>query len=157
MKEYISKILREELKSRYFLRWTNSPEDDIKRNFSGHMQAWFETKERAYADYQERINKGEYVEREPKYDPISGMWNADPEWGLSGYGFNDEKSYKLALKEIKDIAWHHSDANGQRLWVFKSINYIEGNGFDGEDTFRDAIICGEIDVNTEFNDLPIHS
>ena len=89
----------------------------------------------------------------PKEDPVTGMWNSDPEWGLSGYGFKDEKTFIDAMKEIKDIAWHHKDANRQDLYVFKSANYFEGNGFDGEDTFRDVIDFWEIDESIKFKQI----
>lgn len=154
MKSLIKQLLREGLSQpMLFLRWTNNPYDDIKRNFSGHMQAWYNTYEEAMDDYNEREAKGEYVESLPKEDPISGMWNADPEWGLSGYGFSNEKSYTEALKNINDIAWHHKEANRQELVLFQSSNYQLGQGFDGEDTFRDVINFWIIKDIVDYNSI----
>lgn len=137
----------------YFLRWTHDAEQDVRRNFSGHMQAWFDTKEEAWEDYQENLEQGRHLESEPKQDPVNGMWNSDPEWGLSGYGFNDTKSFQDALKQIKEIAWHHEDNNGQELVVFYSDNFQIGSGFDGEDLFRNAKIICSIDKNTKYKEF----
>ena len=155
MKLLIKKLLRENLdkKIMFFLRWTNSPDDDMKRNFSGHMQAWFDSEEEAYFDYEERKNDGYHIESLPKKDPVNGMWNSDPEWGLSGYGFNNEKSYLIAMKEITEIAWHHKEANGQDLVVFASSNYSLGEGFDGEDTFKDVINFWYINDGMNYNQV----
>lgn len=154
MNQLIKRLLKEGLhKPMYFLRWTSSPEDDIRRNFSGHMQAWYNTKEEAYTDYNEAKADGRYLESEPKEDPVSGMWNADPEWGLSGYGFNDEESFITGIREITDIAWHHEDYNSQKLYIFKSLNYQLGNGFDGEDVFKDTIKYWPINKNITFKDV----
>jgi len=154
MKSLIKKLLREGLNQpMLFLRWTNSPDDDIRRNFSGHMQAWYDSEEEAMEDYNERKANGEYVESLPKEDSISGMWNADPEWGLSGYGFNDKKSYIKALKNINDIAWHHKDANQQDLVLFQSSNYQLGVGFDGEDTFKDVTNFWYLDTPMNYSSI----
>jgi len=155
MKSLIKKLLIESLdkKPMLFLRWTDSPDDDVKRNFSGHMQAWFDSQEKAMADYEERKADGVYIESHPKKDPISGMWNSDPEWGLSGYGFNDEESFKKALESINDIAWHHKENNSQNLALFQSSNYHLGNGFDGEDTFRDVTKFWNINDDIDYNSI----
>jgi hypothetical protein len=155
MKVIIRKLLREGLNKNtmLFLRWTDSPENDIERNFSGHMQAWYDTYDEAMADYEKRKSEGAYLESEPKEDPVSGMWNSDPEWGLSGYGFNNEETFNKALDEITDIAWHHKDNNSQDLYLFRSSNYILGNGFDGEDTFRDADRFWYINDSISFDDI----
>jgi hypothetical protein len=123
----------------YFLRWTNSAENDLVRNFSGHMQAWFDTKEEAVSDAKEH---GGSV----KYDPINMEWNSDAEWGLSAYGFsiNDEKSFHEAVANIIDIKDFHHDLRSQDLYLFRSYNYELGQGFDGEDCFRDGEIISHI-------------
>jgi hypothetical protein len=131
----------------YFLRWTNSAENDLVRNFSGHMQAWFDTKEEAVSDAKEH---GGSV----KYDPINMEWNSDAEWGLSAYGFyiDDKASFDAAMVEIEDIADFHQNRS-QKLYIFKSYNYICGEGFDGEDCFRDGEIITNIDVNTSYDKI----
>ena len=152
----IRKLIREELdklgkETMYFLRWTDDANGDIKRNFSGHMQAWFDTEKEAMDDYNERIADGKYVPYPPKKDFATGMWNSEPEWGLSGYGFNDEKSFNIAMNEIKDISWHHKDSLQQELVLFKSLNYILGDGFDGEDVFRNAIQYWNVELDMNYN------
>lgn len=122
----------------FFLRWTSDPDADVKRNFSGHMQAWYETKADAFQDYNSRIEDGRFVPYPPREDKQTGMWNSEPEWGLSGYGFDSEGTFVKALSDIKDIAWHHKDALRQELFVFKSDLFKRGDGFDGEDVFKDA-------------------
>ena len=137
----------------YFLRWTSNASSDIKRNFSGHMQAWFDTEKEAMDDYNERIVDGKYVPYPPKKDITTDMWNSEPEWGLSGYEFHDEKSFNNAMKEINDIAWHHRDGLNQDLYVFKSDNYILGNGFDGEDVFKDAKTVWNIEPHMNYSEV----
>lgn len=131
-------LIKESKSVSYFLRWTDDPNSDIKRNFSGHLQAWHENEEDAMRDYNERISNGHHVPYPPRKDVTTGMWNSEPEWGLSGYHFKDEKSFHQAMSEINDIAWYHKESRQQDLVVFKSSNYILGDGFDGEDVFRDA-------------------
>jgi hypothetical protein len=152
MKNTIRKIIREfvdEPPVMYFLRWTDSPESDIKRNFSGHMQAWFDSEEEAWDDYIERGEQG----NKPKEDEETGMWNSDPEWGLSGYGFKDEESFNRAMKKIKDIAWYHKEDRNQDLVVFESSNYRLGMGFDGEDLFRDVTKFWYIDMDMDYKEI----
>lgn len=136
----------------YFLRWTSDTESDIKRNFSGNMQAWFDTEKEAMDDYNERIANN-YVPYPPQKDITTGMWNSEPEWGLSGYEFHDEKTFNTAMSEIDDIAWHHSENLQQDLVVFRSSNYKLGDGFDGEDVFRDADMYWYIEPNMNYNDV----
>lgn len=140
-------------RKKYFLRWTNDANQDIERNFSGHMQAWFNTKEEAINDYEQRKKRGEVVLNQPKEDTTTGMWNSDPEWGLSGYAFDDEESYYEAIENVNEIAWHHKDSLNQDLVVFESSDYKLGDGFDGEDVFRNAKIVSYIDLNTSYQDF----
>lgn len=137
----------------YFLRWTSDAGSDIKRNFSGHMQAWFNTEKEAMDDYNERIADDKYVPYPPQKDITTGMWNSEPEWGLSGYEFHDEKNFNNAMSEINNIAWHHNDNLQQDLVVFRSSNYKIGDGFDGEDVFRDADMYWYIEPNMNYNDI----
>jgi len=137
----------------YFLRWTSDPDNDLKRNFSGHMQAWFDTEKEAMADYKERTSDGNYVPYTPKKDITTGMWNSEPEWGLSGYEFHDENTFNKAMSEINEIAWHHSENLQQDLIIFRSSNYKIGDGFDGEDVFKDADMFWYIEPNTNYNEV----
>ena len=137
----------------YFLRWTSDPQGDIKRNFSGHMQAWFNSKEEAYKDYEEEKLKGRYLPFEPKYDPVEDMWNSDPEWGVSGYLFSDEKTLNEALEKIKDIEWHHKETMNQDLGVFSANEIGPYEGYDGEELFRDISFIGYIDIDDSPQDI----
>jgi hypothetical protein len=137
----------------YFLRWTSDAGSDIKRNFSGHMQAWFDTEKEAMDDYNERIADDKYIPYPPKKDITTGMWNSEPEWGLSGYEFHDKKSFNDAMKEINDIAWHHYENLQQELIVFRSSNYKLGDGFDGEDVFRDSDMYWYIEPTNNYNEV----
>jgi hypothetical protein len=137
----------------YFLRWTSDPESDLKRNFSGHLQAWFHSEKEAMNDYNNRILDGAYIPYEPKKDITTGMWNSEPEWGLSGYEFNDEKTFDKSISQINDIAWYHSESLQQDLVVFRSSNYILGDGFDGEDVFRDADMYWYIEPYMNYNEV----
>ena len=103
-------------------------------------------------DYNKRIADDVYIPYPPKKDITTGMWNSEPEWGLSGYEFHDEKSFNNAMKEINDIAWHHSENLQQDLVVFMSSNYILGDGFDGEDVFRDVKKYWYIEPDMNYND-----
>jgi len=155
---FIRKLIREKLdkhnsKQMYFLRWTSDAYDDMIRNFSGNMQAWFETKKEAMADYNERISKDIYIPYPPKKDITNGMWNSEPEWGLSGYGFYDENTFSEAINNIKEISWHHKEGLNQDLYVFKSDNYKLGDGFDGEDVFKDVKTAWNIEPNMDYNDV----
>lgn len=138
---------------RYFLRWTSDAYNDVERNFSGHMQAWFDTEKEAMNDYNERITDGKYVAYPPQKDITTGMWNSEPEWGLSGYEFHDKETFNKAISEINDIAWYHSENLQQDLVVFRSSNYKLGDGFDGEDVFRDADTYWYIEPNMNYSDV----
>lgn len=148
--EYVTEKINQKL---YFLRWSSDPDADIKRNFSGHLQAWFDSEDEAMEDYNERINNGDYIPYPPRKDISTGMWNSEPEWGLSGYSFDDEKSFNKAMKEINDISWYHKDDMSQDLFVFTSNNYKLGDGFDGEDVFKDVIKYWYIDNDMTYDDV----
>lgn len=137
----------------YFLRWTSDAHSDLKRNFSGHMQAWFDSENEAMDDYNKRISDGEYIPYPPRKDVVTGMWNSEPEWGLSGYEFHNEKTFNKSISEINDIAWHHNEFLQQDLMVFRSSNYILGDGFDGEDVFKDADMYWYIEPDMDYNDV----
>lgn len=148
IREVIEKLLEEEV---LFLRWTTDPLEDIKRNFSGHLQAWFDTEEEALEDIEAQY--GENSDIKPKYDPINQMWNSDPEWGLSGYGLKDEQGFNLAMESIREISWFHKEDRQQDLAVFKSKNFQNGTGFDGEDLFKDAIFIGFLEDTSTYDDF----
>ena len=137
----------------FFLRWTSDPDADVIRNFSGHMQAWYETKDDAFQDYNNRLEDGRFVPYPPREDKQTGMWNSEPEWGLSGCGFDSQAAFTRAISDIKDIAWHHKDALKQELYVFKSDFFKMGDGFDGEDVFKDATVFKQVDENITFEQV----
>lgn len=138
----------------YFLRWTSSQKDDIKRNFSGHMRTWVDTEKEAWEKRNLEIKQdGRHFEFEPKYDPTSGMWNYDPEWGISGYYFKDKDSFDEAMEKIKDIEWYHKDINQQDLALFSAKEMGESIGYDGEELFRGLTFIKFIDTNTPYNEI----
>ena len=159
LKQFIKTTIREFLNENvnkpysYFFFFLNDAGADVRRNFSGHMQAWFDTEKEAMDDYNERISDGKYIPYPPKKDITNGMWNSEPEWGLSGYGFRDEETFNNSMEEINDIAWHHSENLQQDLIVFRSSNFILGDGFDGEDVFRDADKYWYIEPDMNYNDV----
>lgn len=136
-----------------FLRWSSSPEDDVKRNFSGHMQAWVDTEEEAWKRREEEERDGKTFLYEPKYDSITGMWNYDPEWGISGYVFKDEESFNNAMESIEEIAWHHKDNNSQDLCLFTASEVSYDSGYDGEDLFRDIEFISYVDEDMTYDDI----
>lgn len=117
------------------------------------MQAWFNTKEEAIKDYEEEIANGKYIPYPPRKDITTGMWSSEPEWGLSAYGFDDEKTFNDAMNEIKEIAWHHKDNNHQNLILFRSKEYIIGDGFDGEDVFKNPDKYWYIEPNVTYKEI----
>lgn len=138
----------------YFLRWTHSPEDDEKRNFSGHMQSWVNTEEEAWESRNDEIeNENREFSHEPKKDPVSGMWNYDPEWGVSGYLFKDEESFNNAMENIKDISWYHRDDNKQELALFSASEIGGEHGYDGEELFRNINFIDYVDENTTYEQI----
>ncbi len=137
----------------FFLRWTSDPDADVIRNFSGHMQAWYETKYDAFQDYNNRLEDGRFVPYPPREDKQTGMWNSEPEWGLSGCGFDSQATFTRAISDIKDIAWHHKDALKQKLYVFTSEFFKMGDGFDGEDVFKNATAFRQVDENITFEQV----
>lgn len=136
----------------FFLRWTSNPEGDAERGWSGYMQAWYDSEDEAWEAYQKRIDDGNILPSEPKEDSLSGMWNSEPEAGLSGYGFKDEASFQQAMKNIRDIAWYHQEDNNQNLWLFKGTELPE-QGADGEDLFSDVEPIKEIYLDSTYQDV----
>lgn len=135
-----------------FLRWTSDPAGDIKRGWSGHLQAWYGSEEEAIKDYQKRTAQGNYLPNEPKQDPATGEWNSEPESGLSGFGFEDEESFEHAMNEAKEISWFHQESRGQDLCLFVGTRLVE-QGFDGEDLFVDAKFIAAIDVDNTYEEI----
>jgi len=137
----------------YFLRWSDDPSNDIERNFSGHLQTWVDTKEEAKERRKEEMEEGRTFNHHPKQDPFTGQWNYDPEWGISGYLFDDKKSFIEAIEEIKDIAYFHEDGRGQSLYLFSANEIGDEYGYDGENLFRDIKLLKCIDKNDNFKDI----
>jgi len=82
----------------------------------------------------------------PKQDPYSKKWCADPEHGLSAFGFNDKKSFIKAMNYISDYVYKE---NGE-IAVFKSENYKLNYGADGEDVFSSGTFLFYINLNTTY-------
>lgn len=120
----------------FILRDTISPEDDLRRGFSGNVGAWFDTREAAFA----------YADRHgslttPKQCPISQKWCGDPELGLSGFVFTDATSLSASTRRIAEyVEWRGAPT----VMVFASNDVELGVGLDGEDVFRDGWIVTEM-------------
>lgn len=82
-----------------------------------------------------------------KKDPVSNKWCADPELGLSSFGFDDEKTYVDAIERMK----YYNDTD--KIALFKSYDYSIGSGLDGEDVFRNGTFIRFISVNSKFEDI----
>lgn len=119
-------------KKMFFLRDTEDPEEDLKRNFSCNVNTWFDSEEEAI-DYQNKHGALDY----PKQDPKTKRWCADPELGLSSFAFHDEISFNRALENITPYIDHTN-----KIAIFVSNNYNLGAGLDGEDTFINGIFLG---------------
>lgn len=136
----------------YFLRWTDSPSNDVDRNFSGHMGSWVETEEAAF--YMRDVKyKNRHFPHKPKYDKNNDLWNYDPEWGVSGYLFKDENSYIDAMKNISEISWYHKEAKGQDLALFGAESISKELGHDGEQLFRGLKFIKYIDEETPYEEI----
>lgn len=114
----------------FILRDTINPDGDLQRGFSGNVNAWFDSRERAqaYAD-------ANGVELSVKQCPISKKWCGDPEKGLSGYAFSNETELSKAMESIATyVEWRDNPT----LTVFASNEVEKGVGLDGEDVFREG-------------------
>jgi hypothetical protein len=130
-------------KKMYFLRDTENPEDDLKRNFSCNVNSWVNSKEEA-VEYQSKHG----ALFDPKQDPKTKKWCADPEFGLSAFSFHDENSFNESLELIENYI-NHTD----KIAVFISNNYHLGSGLDGEDTFIDGTFLGYLYAPYDFKNL----
>jgi hypothetical protein len=109
----------------YFLRQTSDPDADLRRGFSGNVNSWFED----YADAADFQNRHGALSP-PRQDPITHLWCADPEVGLSGFFLNADGVSAIrrysTFEDLRDVA------------IFESLDYDRGVGLDGEDVFRAA-------------------
>jgi hypothetical protein len=111
----------------YFLRNTTTPLEDLQRNFSG--LDWVKTYEETV--YLHKKMKSLYP---PRFDEINQMWCVDPEYGLSGFAFDDFNSFQEAKRKVINY--------GFEVAIFQSSDFFIEGGLDGEDVFRDAILIG---------------
>ena len=125
-----------------FLRDTQDPISDIKRGFSCNVNSWFDTLEDALFYKNKHGALGN-----PKEDPISKKWCADPELGLSGFGFYDEKSFNEAISKIKNY-----NQSG-KIALFIASEYYLDSGLDGEDVFVPNKFLKFITLDTKYNEL----
>jgi hypothetical protein len=128
----------------FFLRLTKSPEADIARGFSGYEGTWF-------ARYEDAVlhRSGNPDGFPPaRQDPATGMWCADPEWGLSAYGFEGEAGFERALGRLSAY-WDGAES----VAVFASGDYLLRVGADGEDCFRPGTHLGWIAADGCWNDV----
>jgi hypothetical protein len=125
----------------WFLRDTANPEGDVRRGWSGHACCWYATELDAI-EHQRRNGT-----RDPKQCPVSGRWNADPETGLSGYGFDDPVSYAAAARRIESYVC------GEDVAVFRSDDWDPGAGAEGEDCFRDAVFVAMVSIGAAWEEV----
>lgn len=128
-------------KSYLFLRDTGDPFADIKRGFSCNVNSWFDKLEDAI-QYQKQHGSLDL----PKQDPISQKWCADPELGLSGFGFYNEKTFNEAIEKIKLYVKFN-------IALFSAISYQLDSGLDGEDIFIPNKFIKYIKLDTKYNEL----
>lgn len=144
MRDLIQQVLREHTKQgkppMFFIRNTSAPEADLKRNFSCYE--WRSTYEEA-VEYQKRNS----ALCEPKYDDYSKRWCADPEIGLSSFGFKNENGFTNAMVRMKGYAYD------DKIALFLSDDYDLDAGLDSEDVFRDGRFLGYITWDTTFTEL----
>lgn len=114
---------------KYFLRITDNPIADIKRNFSCNTNAWFEDIEDAI-EYQ----KSENINTEIKKDIANNLFCANIENGLSGFFIENEVGFRNIINKLKSVY----GISVTDIAVFKSRNYKLNSGTDGEDLFKDA-------------------
>lgn len=127
----------------FFIRNTADPERDLHRGFSCHVDGWRKTE----ADAQEWWRDNGLDDQPPRRDPATGLWCADPEWGISSFAFWDADSYAAARKRF-DTYWVEDGAA-----IFVSDDYRLGIGTDGEDCFRGGEFVGMIDHKDAWNDV----
>ena len=66
---------------------------------------------------------------------------------------HDEDTFNRSMKEINDIAWYHRENLQQDLIVFRSSEYILGDGLDGEDVFRNADMFWYIEPDMNYKQV----
>ena len=128
----------------YFFRNTNTPHKDIERNFSGYAGTWVKSEEEAL--YMQTLNPGGYLSK-PKQDPHTKLWCWDPELGLSGFSFYDERTFNIAKLQIKKYITLNEIA------VFSSSDYDLDAGADGEDAFRNANFLFYFDIDKSYDEF----
>lgn len=129
----------------YFFRITSDSEGDVERGFSCNVNSWFDNYEDA-KDYENRHG----ALSSPKQDPKTKKWCADPELGLSGFGFHDGLSMheaRVAVSAYGDdffIGLVGKDY-AKQIGVFSAKKFWLKAGLDGEDVFEPDKFLGYYD------------
>jgi hypothetical protein len=125
----------------FFLRDTADPEDDLRRGWSGSANHWFRSEADALA-FRAAVPGG--CGMGVLRCLVSGMWNADPETGLSSYAFGDAGELLRAWRLIAQCC------SGEAVALFWSDDYDLGAGMDGEDCFRPGAFLGWVPFGADF-------
>ncbi len=126
----------------FFIRNTKDPLRDLERGFSCEVNSWVNTEDEAI-NWQSKNG----AVSEPKYDKTINKWCADPELGLSSFGFWDEKSFNDAMQKIEDYAYD------DKIALFVSNDYDLDSGVDSEDVFRNGKFLKYITWGTAFDEI----
>jgi len=109
----------------YFMRDTDNPQQDLARGWSCHVNSWMQEQE----DAKQWQSKNGAL-REPLQDPITKLWCADPELGLSAWAFHDQLTFDKALKSV--------DLYSGSVAIFQSNDFTLNAGAISEDMFRNG-------------------
>ena len=126
----------------YFVRYTNSPLEDLEVGFSCNGGCLVKEFNKAVS-----CQKNFGVVSTPKYDKYKKLWCYDPEIGLTGFGFDNEVEYEFAMRRMYDIICEES------MGLFKSDDYDYHAGLNYEDVFRNGIFLGFINVDMSYEDI----
>ncbi len=134
------KIWLEQSNILFFLRVTRDPQNDLKRGWSCHNDAWAYSREEAYDNWI-RLNNPNLPEpkMDHQYKAINWEGKKLERWcflverGLSSFAFWNEKSFERAKRKLNKYV--NSFGSDQIIHVFKSDKYHLKSGSDGEDLF----------------------
>jgi len=129
-----------------FPRDTADPDGDLGRGFSGYSGAWFATLDDGLDWRQWHPHDAIHPVRQ---DPVTGLWCANPEWGLSALAVRDAASFGRQLHRLCG-EW---GAGCRPLAVFESGISQMSSGADGEDCFRGGRFLGFVPPEATWDDV----
>ncbi len=126
----------------FFIRNTSKPLEDLERGFSCEVNSWVNSEEEAVS-YQKRHG----AIAKPKFDKVSKKWCADPELGLSSFGFYNEKTFNEAIIKMEQYAYD------EKIALFVSSDFNLDAGADSEDVFRSGEFLTYITFETAWEEI----